>query len=82
MHGYDDDDMSPEAVAARKAWWGNGPAISASALPTRDTGASAEMARTKRWEKEHDAARQLKRSGVKQLPRLADAPAVLAQLGG
>lgn len=65
-----------------KAWVGTGPSISASALPTRSPQARAELARTKRWEKEHDAARQLKRAGVKHLPRLADAPKTLSELGG
>lgn len=80
MTKFFDEDMSPEAIAERKARWGNGPAISGEALPTRkNTG--AEWARMKRWESEHDAARKLVKAG-KQLTTLADAPAQLEALGG
>lgn len=59
---------------------GNGPAISGKALPTR-ANTSAEWARMKRWESEHDATRQLAKSGVK-VDNLAEAPAKLKALGG
>lgn len=81
MYEFDfDEDMSPEAVAERQARWGCGPAISGEAMPTRaNTG--AEWARMRRWEKEADAARTLKKNG-KKLTTLAEAPAQLAALGG
>ena len=59
---------------------GNGPAISGTAMPTR-ANTSAEWARMKRWEGEHDAARTLAKSGVK-VDKLAEAPAKLRALGG
>lgn len=63
-----------------KARIGNGPAVSGSALPTRaNTG--GEWARTKRWEREHAAARELVKGGH-ELTTLAEAPAQLKAVGG
>lgn len=75
-------------MAETKEEWkrriGNGPAIGASALPTRGSGSKnqAEWDRMKRWEKEHDAARQLAKAGVRDLNNLAEAPDRLRSLGG
>lgn len=62
-----------------KARIGSGPAIAASAVPTRRPEAAGERSRTKRWEQEHAAARQLKRAGI--VPEtLAAAPQMVRDL--
>ena len=64
-----------------KARIGNGPAIAASAIPSRRGMAAGERARTKRWEQEHDATRALAAQGVK-VDKLSEAPEKLKALGG
>lgn len=59
---------------------GNGPSISSQAMPTRSEN-HGQWARMKQWEKEHDAARALKKAG-KELTTLAEAPDQLKALGG
>lgn len=64
-----------------KARIGTGPAIAASAVPSRRGMAAGERARTKRWEREHDATRTLAKHGVK-VDNLREAPEKLRRLGG
>ncbi len=74
------EDMSPEAIAERRARWLS-VSVDGSAMPTRKPTMGAEWDRMKQWEKNHDAARQLKKAG-KKLTTLANAPAELEALGG
>lgn len=74
----------PESKEEWKRRIGNGPAFGAAALPTRSGGSKnqAEWDRMKRWEVEHDAARQLAKSGVRDINSLSEAPERLRELGG
>lgn len=73
-------DQSDEAKAERRSRWLS-VGIDGTALPTRKPLMGGEWNRMKTWEKEHDAARTLKKNG-KQLTTLAEAPAQLKALGG
>ncbi len=67
-----------ETVAERRARWLS-VGTSAEALPTRAPQARSELSRTKTWEREHDAARELARNGV-EVPQLAKAPGLVKAL--
>lgn len=68
-----------ETPEERRARW-RSVAIGANALPTRSR-TQHEWDRMKRWEGEHDAAKQLKAAGITP-PTLADAPKMVQELNG
>jgi hypothetical protein len=69
-----------ETPEERRARW-RSVGVHASALPTRGTALQGQWDRMSTWEKEHQAARELKAAGITP-PNLKAAPAMVKDLNG